>query len=115
MKSNINRQSLSRFALFFFAASSLVFSSVKTSVAQDDIWSPYVDMNAYGSNDRWLGQANLFLPLEQSEDSMLFLDFRGLWTDDRSTEGNWGIGYRKILASERIVGVYGFFDHRSTS
>lgn len=72
-------------------------------------------MNAYGSNDRWLGQANLFLPLEQSEDSMLFLDFRGLWTDDRSTEGNWGIGYRKILASERIVGVYGFFDHRSTS
>jgi hypothetical protein len=59
-----------------------------------------------------VGQGNLFLPLAQDCDSLLFADMRGLWTDGNAAEGNWGLAYRKITPSEWIVGGYLFYDLR---
>ena len=82
--------------------------------AQDHVWRPYYEMEARGDSIRWLGQGNLFVPLLQDRDSMLFADLRGHWTDNSTVEGNWGLAYRKILPSQWIVGAYGFFDYQNS-
>jgi hypothetical protein len=82
------------------------------ALAQDRLWRPYVELEGRGTSIRQLGQGNLFLPLTQDSESLLFADLRGVWTDAQAAEGNWGLAYRKILPSEWIVGAHLFYDLR---
>ena len=101
----------SRIAAVILATFLLVPIASRAS-AQDRIWRPYIELEGRANSLRHLGQGNLFLPLSQDNDELLFADFRGLWTNGDAAEGNWGLAYRKILPSEWIVGVYGFYDFR---
>jgi parallel beta helix pectate lyase-like protein/inverse autotransporter-like protein with beta domain len=105
---------LTRASLFAVSLISCLTLNSATGLGREPIWRPYIDLEARGSSLRTLGQGNLFLPLAQDRDSMLFADFRGLWTDGGAAEGNWGLAYRKILPSEWIVGLYGFYDFRNS-
>ncbi|MCH2203262.1 MAG: inverse autotransporter beta domain-containing protein [Fuerstiella sp.] len=89
-------------------------SHIAQAQIQTQVWRPYIDMEARGDSFRWLGQGNLFVPLIQDRDSMLFADLRGHWTDNSTSEGNWGLAYRKILPSQWIVGAYGFLDYQNS-
>lgn len=56
-----------------------------------------------------MGKLELFAPLMQGEQSLLFLDLRGVGSDDPPLEGNFGLGYRRILSESGVVlGSYGF-------
>jgi len=82
-------------------------------------WRPHVEFTA-APGSRSMGQVNLFAPLVQNSDSMLFADLRAsAWTDDVQ-EGNFGIGYRQIVpggffGTDAIFGVYGFVDARHSA
>ena len=89
-----------------------ICTAVRIAPAQGPIWRPYVEFGGRAGSFRDIGQGNLFLPLWQDCDSLLFADLRGHWTDVDSSEGNWGLAYRTILPSEWIFGVYGFYDLR---
>ncbi|WP_173426119.1 inverse autotransporter beta domain-containing protein, partial [Hoeflea sp. BAL378] len=82
-------------------------------------WRPYVEFTA-APGSRSMGQVNLFAPLAQDGDSLLFTDLRAsAWTDDVQ-EGNFGLGYRQILpggffGTDAIFGIYGFVDARRSA
>ncbi len=83
--------------------------------AQDITYQAYVDGVFRSGSHRELGEADLFVPLLYTDRELLFADLRGKIGDDSTYEGNWGIGYRKWLSSDWIVGMYGFYDLRHTA
>ena len=104
---------MARKSLLFVIACLLICGG-RSSVAQDRLWRPYLELEGRGTTIRTVGQGNLFVPLWQDSESLLFADLRGLWTDGDAAEGNWGLAYRKILPSEWIVGAHLFYDLRNS-
>ncbi|MEM9352335.1 MAG: right-handed parallel beta-helix repeat-containing protein [Planctomycetota bacterium] len=84
------------------------------AVAQFDQWRPYTELEARMGDDVELGLFELFFPLWQDQDSMLFVDARGYQDDVSASEGNWGLAFRTMLPSDWVLGVNGFFDYRRT-
>jgi len=89
-----------------------MFSSER---AEHRIWRPYTDLSFRGGDNREMGEADLFLPLVQDNDQLLFADLRGKFFDDDSSEGNWGLAYRQIRPSKWILGGYAFYDLRDST
>lgn len=75
----------------------------------------HFELEYRGSNDRQTGTGNLFAPLWQDDDSLVYTDLRYQNDDAGSGEYNLGLGVRQILGDEFIVGAYGFFDQRTTN
>lgn len=75
----------------------------------------HFELEYRGSNDRQTGTGNLFAPLWQDDDSLVYTDLRFQNDDAGSGEYNLGLGVRQILGDEFIVGAYGFFDQRTTN
>ncbi|WP_275748773.1 inverse autotransporter beta domain-containing protein, partial [Hoeflea sp. YIM 152468] len=79
-----------------------------------------MEFTAAPGGQRSLAQVNLFAPLAQDADSLLFADLRAsAWTGDVQ-EGNFGVGYRQMVpgaffGTDAIFGVYGFVDARRSS
>lgn len=89
-------------------------------LAGDKKWRPHIEFTAAPGDERSLGQINLFAPLMQDGDSLLFTDLRAsAWTDNVQ-EGNFGVGYRQLVpgaffGNDAILGIYGFFDARRSA
>ena len=89
-------------------------------LAGDRKWRPHIEFTAAPGGSRTMGQINLFAPLAQDSDSLLFVDLRtSAWTNDVQ-EGNFGLGYRQIVpggffGTDAIFGVYGFVDARRSA
>ena len=77
-------------------------------------YSSYVELGGIAGGVSETGQTSLFVPLWQTRDELLFADLRGVYNDLGESEGNWGLGYRRILNEETIFGAYGFYDMRRT-
>lgn len=80
--------------------------------AQDAKWAPHIDLEAKPGTKRSLGEADLFVPLAQNTDTLLFGNFRLRMDDQDSNEGNYGLGVRHMLDSGWNIGGYGYFDRR---
>ncbi len=77
-------------------------------------WGPHIDFEAKPGTKRSLGEADLFIPVAQSADSVLFANLRLRMDDNDSNEGNYGLGIRHMLESGWNLGAYGYFDRRRT-
>ncbi len=101
-----------------FSASALLLAASLAAAcpagAQFDQWRPYAELEARMGDDVELGLFELFFPLWQDSDSLLFVDARGYQDDASAAEGNWGLAFRTILPSDWVFGVNGFFDYRRT-
>ncbi len=82
-------------------------------------WQPHVDAVAKLGTQRKVGKLDVFLPLLQGQNGLLFADLRGVLTDDPSQEGNFGLGYRHIFrnndwlyGADFALGFYAFYDRR---
>ena len=75
----------------------------------------HFELEYRGSNDRQTGTGNLFAPLWQDDDSLLYTDLRYQNDDAGSGEYNLGIGFRQAFNDSFILGGYGFFDQRTTN
>ena len=81
-------------------------------------WSPYLSLEGRFSDDRNIGTFDLLAPITQGPDWMLFADLRGRFDDDDNLQGNFGLGFRRIMDAGAgaggdngwILGVYGFGD-----
>ena len=84
-------------------------------------WGPQLDMTYKEGTDRSLGRFSVMWPFWQTDDAIFFADLRVVLPDDSSLEGNYGLGYRKILDNglpllgEAIWGAYAFYDNRSST
>lgn len=83
--------------------------------AEEAKWAPWLDVGAKIGNTRRIGETDLFLPLAQDGERLLFLDLRGIVDDQEQREGNVGLGYRQMLDDGWNLGVYGFFDRRRSA
>lgn len=88
----------------------LLFAAPQT-MAQDV--AAHFDMRYKLGNKRQITSPELFLPLQQDTNSLLFADIRAMFDGDNNKEGNLGLGYRQ-LEDDYIWGVYGFFDRRKS-
>lgn len=75
-------------------------------------WGAHVDVEAKPGYKRSLGEADLFLPLTQSERSLVFASLRGRFDDHDNHEGNLGAGMRRMLDSGWNLGGYAYVDRR---
>lgn len=82
--------------------------------ASEPKWGPHIDLEAKPGTKRSLGEADLFIPVAQSADSLLFANLRLRMDDNDSNEGNYGLGIRHMLESGWNLGAYAYFDRRRT-
>lgn len=76
-------------------------------------WSAHGSLTARAGTERHIGELDLFVPLWQSDTSMLYGDLRAQTDDAGNQEGNVGLGFR-TMGEDWIVGGYGFFDYRKS-
>lgn len=88
----------------------LLFAAPQT-MAQDV--AAHFDMRYKLGNKRQITSPELFLPLQQDTNSLLFADIRAMFDGNNNKEGNLGLGYRQ-LEDDYIWGVYGFLDRRKS-
>ena len=69
-----------------------------------DKWDGYFELEGRFSNERSIGEGGIFVPLLQSDDSLLFTDIRGKFDNQDSSEFNLGLGYRQIIDQNWILG-----------
>lgn len=77
-------------------------------------WQGYIELLGKSGSKRTLGQADLFVPIMQDNDSLAFFNLRGQLDNKSNDEFNIGFGFRQ-LCSNWILGGYAYFDRRSTS
>ncbi|MDH4988690.1 right-handed parallel beta-helix repeat-containing protein [Aminobacter anthyllidis] len=93
----------------------MAICSVSSAHAEDALakrWGPWVETGGQLGKGRSLGQLNLFVPLFQNGDTLVFTDLRGKFDNNDSVEGNFGLGIRHMLPSGWNLGAYGYYDVR---
>ncbi len=96
-------------------AALFVFASMPALAQEAALkWGPHIDLEAKPGSKRSLGEADLFVPLLQNADTLLFGSFRARMDDHDGNEGNYGLGLRHMLNAGWNLGAYGYFDRRRT-
>ncbi len=96
--------------------STAVFAPLAT-FAQDTTpnkWGAHIDLEGKLGDDRDIGEVDLFIPLSQDDDTLLFSTLRGRIDNQDSEEGNFGLGLRQMMSNGWNIGGYGYFDRRNT-
>ncbi|SDN49553.1 Invasin beta-domain of outer membrane [Polaromonas sp. JS666] len=109
MKANMHWLGMTFFAVLVGAA-----PAAHAQAASGMKWSPYIDFEAKPGSKRDIGEANVFVPLAQTDRTLFFGDLRGRFDGSSSREGNLGLGVRHMLANGWNIGGYGYFDRRRT-
>eukprot|EP00439_Symbiodinium_sp_Y106_P086704 s1_g35.t1 len=108
-------EGVSVFGRVLLSAALVMSGPVSAVAAEGDKWTPYVDVEGKLGTDRNLGEVSVFVPLGQSQDSLVFGNLITRFDDQDSFEGNVGLGYREIVDGAYILGGYAFFDRRKSA
>lgn len=81
----------------------------------EPVWGMHFDLIAKPGDPRSLGGGDLFVPLWQREDRLVFADMRGLFSSRSTQELNLGLGYRQMYNERWNLGSYLFADARRTA
>lgn len=85
------------------------------SAAPQARWTPWADAGAfYNNQDDGRAEVTIWAPLDQSPDSVTFLDLRGKLFDASEVEGNIALGYREQQDGWNL-GFWGGIDFRRSS
>lgn len=103
----IKKYSIFTILIIFFTIGSIAYG-------KDLKWEGFVDVEGKVGSKRHLGEADIFLPITQNENSLLFTTLRYRLDNKSSREGNFGLGIRHILASNWIIGGYAYYDRRKS-
>lgn len=94
------------------AAAGVMTASISAWAEPAPKWGAHLELEGKAGTKRNLGEADLFLPLAQNDDTLLFADIRTRLDDQSSREGNFGVGVRHMLEDGWNIGGYGYFDRR---
>ena len=107
-------RNIRRAAGYLALAAALVAPFGAVALAQDAPgWSMHGSLTLKGGSERHIGEMDLFVPVWQGNDFLLFGDLRMQSDDSGNQEGNIGFGYRR-MGESMIVGGYGFYDYRKS-
>lgn len=86
-------------------------SSIFNAQASDSkLYGGFLDLEFKMGTERNVGRVDVFLPLLQNPNSLLFTNLKGMATDEDNQEYNFGLGYRHKFAEKVVVGFYAFYD-----
>lgn len=96
------------------------FGATSDPLSTGPKWGPYIDFIARPGTPNSTGTVDLFVPVAQADDWLVFLNARGTLTSEPSQEAGLGGGVRHIVpdfifGQDTILGVYGFVDFRNSS
>ncbi|WP_428387236.1 inverse autotransporter beta domain-containing protein [Mucisphaera sp.] len=83
----------------------------RDGILSPQYWDAFFSFEGKLGSDRNIGETDVLIPLTQLQDQLLFADFRFRFDDDESQEYNLGLGYRRLVTNNLILGGYGFYDH----
>ncbi len=86
-----------------------------SSAVAEGEYVPTASMRYKPGNNRTIYSPELFLPLASDDRSLLFADIRSVISIPNAQEYNVGLGYRQMLTSSLIGGMYGFLDRRNST
>jgi len=89
------------------AAAALVADDAR---AEDKKWDAHIDLGGRVGADRQSGEVEIFVPILQNMDSLLFGNARGKFGSEGDLEGNFGLGFRTQVNGDWILGANAFFD-----
>lgn len=95
-------------------AVTMVYGTSGAFAAEAPKWGAHIDLEGKLGTERHLGEVDAFLPIAQSDRTLLFANIRARADDEGSHEGNFGLGLRHMLSSGWNIGAYGYYDRRRT-
>ena len=98
--------------VFAVATTAILSAHGLASAGENPKWGAHVDMGGWLGTNRNLGELDLFLPLAQSNRTLLFGDLRIRADDDGNNEGNFALALRHMLPGGWNVGAYGYYDRK---
>ncbi|QBK31402.1 beta strand repeat-containing protein [Roseitalea porphyridii] len=95
------------------------FSPDRGPLAIEPKWGPFIDFIARPGSPYSSGTIDVFAPLFQADDWLLYINAGGTLSTLPSQQGSIGGGYRQIVpdflfGQDTILGVYGFVDFLNT-
>lgn len=92
---------------------------ISAPAAADEPLKGRAEINWRMGHERSILMSEVWAPIMQDEEGVLFGDLRVMGDDQESREGNLGLGYRRIvtmpvLEHEGVAGVNGWIDRRKT-
>ncbi|NQY42532.1 MAG: inverse autotransporter beta domain-containing protein [Legionellales bacterium] len=75
-------------------------------------YAPRVDLQYKGGNKRHIGRYGFLIPLYGQTTDLFFTNMFFMHDSKSSLEGNFGLGYRRKINDQHIIGTYGFWDIR---
>ncbi len=94
------------------------FLSCSLPAYADEALQPRAETNFRYGSERSILLNEIWIPLQQDEDSVLYGDLRLMGDDQDNNEGNAGIGYRRAFdlggLGKGVAGVHGWLDRRIT-
>lgn len=85
--------------------------------AADELFQPRIETGLKYGSKRSIGAAEVWIPVTQGYDRVLYADFRVMLDDQENREANGGLGYRQIVpffGHEVIAGGHAWLDRRIT-
>ena len=92
------------------ALSTIALAGSGAAQAQDALWQPQVRAIISGDEQGAYSSLEGFIPLTQTVDSVIFLDLRLNYDFSEGTGGNLGIGLRRIINPDLMLGGYAYLD-----
>jgi len=92
------------------AAAALIADDARADDMSDSKWGAHIDLGGRIGADRQSGEVEIFLPVWQDYDSLIFGNLRGKFGSDDDIEGNFGLGFRTQVNGDWILGANAFFD-----
>lgn len=86
--------------------------------ADDDALKPRGEVGVQTGSSRSIATTEMWIPLQQRTEDVLFADVRLMGDNHQNREGNVGIGYRRVtenpVLGKGVAGVHGWVDKRYT-
>ena len=96
---------------------SIVLLAIPAVTIANTNWGPQFNLNGRmgnGNINGFVGQGSITYPFKQQDDSLFYLDIRGMTNGNKVTEYNLGFGYRKLYEEKNnLIGGYVFKDWRN--
>lgn len=92
------------------ALSTIALAGAGAAHAQDALWQPQVQTIIGGDHQGAYSSLEGFIPLTQTADSVVFLDLRLKHDFSEGTGGDVGLGLRRVVNPDLILGGYAYLN-----
>lgn len=99
--------------LLWTAAAALLGAAPAMAGTACPYYGGHIDMEGKVGSKRHIAETGVFLPVACTEETLLFTDLRFRWDNQDNSEGNIGLGVRRLRATG-VAGAYIYADRKKS-